>query len=151
MPFQFHSWLQRLHNFTGPMNPCIPPARGEDCCGCLGFCDGIGDEMASNRSRIPLPQWRKLIMDSSDSLLSIISIKRPWKDSRIFDRRVIVTCSTGCVEPEERILVAAISSKSRTSCLVSSASELNMPPISASRSCSTERRSAGGVLDRLLI
>ena len=89
------------------------------------------------------------IMDSSDSL--IISIKRPWKDSRIFDRRVIVTCSTGCVEPEERILVAAISSKSRTSCLVSSASELNMPPISASRSCSTERRSAGGVLDRLLI
>ena len=91
------------------------------------------------------------IMDSSDSLLSIISIKRPWKDSRIFDRRVIVTCSTGCVEPEERILVAAISSKSRTSCLVSSASELNMPPISASRSCSTERRSAGGVLDRLLI
>ena len=134
----------------GPINPCMPLTRGEGYCGCLGFC-AIWDDMASNLSRNLLPPWRKLIVDSSDSLLSIISIKRSWKDSRIFDRRVIVTCGTGCVEPEERILVAAISSESRTSCLVSSASALKMPPISAPRSCSTERRSAGGVLDRLLI
>ena len=135
----------------GPMNPCIPSARGEDCCGCLGFCDAIGDDMASNLSRKPLPPWRKFMVDSSESLLPMISNKLSWNDFRMLDSKAIVTCGTGCVEPEERNCDAAISSESRINCLVSSASTLNAPLISASWSGSTKRRSAGGVLDKLLI
>ena len=102
----------------GAMNPCILPARGENCGSCLGFCDAIGDEIASNQSRIMLLPWRRLIVDSSVNLLLIM--RRSWNGSSMLVNIVIVTCGTGCDQPEERIRKAAIFSELRTNCLVSS-------------------------------
>ena len=104
----------------GPVNTCIFPVRGENCWNCLGFCNAIGDEIASKRSRLTLPPWRWLIVDSSVNCLLIISIIRYWNVSSILLNRVKVTSGTGCAEPEEHIWLASISSESRTNYLVSS-------------------------------